>query len=411
MKINFLILLLITLFISCAPHKKEIIVELKNNIRVERKNELVVIPRSALEKHMGKIADDEHLVIIWQLITLPLQYDDMDKDGKWDELAFQCDLLPMEDIKILIKRTNDPKVDRYPKYTNIRFAKIIKPGVKYQEVDTAYRLHGFMLDSTLQYPQFEGPGWENNLVAFRNYFDERNGIDIFGKVTFMMILDSVGIHDDYHVPNYWGMDILKVGNSLGAGALGIYYNDSLYRVSAIEGASYYKITEGPVRSVLDLNFEKLTIGDLTFSLKHRITITTNECGYRSDVTLEGPTDKIKLVSGIVNLHSDTLYNESTENTQILYTHDKQSELKEYLGLALLVKKDDYAGWLETPKEGDGIINTYAVKMNIPENKEVSFRFYAGWEITINGFNDRKYFGEYLNWEAQKFESPVLIKFL
>jgi hypothetical protein len=80
-------------------------------------------------------------------------------------------------------------------------------------------------------------------------------------------------------------------------------------------------------------------------------------------------------------------------------------------LGLLVKNDDYNGWFATPKEGDGIVNTYAVKMNIPKNNEVKFKFYAGWEITIYGFDDRKFFGEFINCEAQKFGSPIVLKFL
>ncbi|MBK7700210.1 MAG: DUF4861 family protein [Saprospiraceae bacterium] len=45
-----------------------------------------------------------------------------------------------------------------------------------------------------------------------------------------MVLNSVGIHENYHEMQDWGMDILKVGNSLGAGAIGLIIGDSLFRI-------------------------------------------------------------------------------------------------------------------------------------------------------------------------------------
>lgn len=71
---------------------------------------------------------------------------------------------------------------------------------------------------------YEGPGWESDKVGFRVYLDGRNALDIFGKTTSDMVLANVGRGDDYHAMADWGMDILKVGNSLGAGGFGVFEN-------------------------------------------------------------------------------------------------------------------------------------------------------------------------------------------
>ena len=68
---------------------------------------------------------------------------------------------------------------------------------------------------------YEGPGWESDRVGYRLYLDGRNAIDIFGKRSPELVLSSVGRGDDYHAMADWGMDILKVGNSLGAGGFGV----------------------------------------------------------------------------------------------------------------------------------------------------------------------------------------------
>ena len=106
--------------------------------------------------------------------------------------------------------------------------------------------------------QMEGVAWENDRVGFRNYMDERNGMDIFGKTTADMVLEEVGIAGapSYHEPGAWGMDVLKVGTSLGAGAIAYMFEDSLYRVGDSGAGSYHVVFQGPLRSRFRLDYEK-----------------------------------------------------------------------------------------------------------------------------------------------------------
>jgi len=68
---------------------------------------------------------------------------------------------------------------------------------------------------------FEGLGWESDLMAYRLYLDERMAIDIFGKKTPANVLQTVGIGGDtYHKMAPWGMDVLKVGETVGIGGIG-----------------------------------------------------------------------------------------------------------------------------------------------------------------------------------------------
>lgn len=401
--------ILLPLLVSCNSYKKkkEIFISLVNPISIDRNSELITIPRDTLAKYMGKMNNNELLLVSWQLFTLPSQLDDLNKDGSWDELAFTCDFMPLDKLVIKIERIVDKQLCNFQRKTNIRFARFIPDKGKYEEADSAFRLKVSMIDSTNQYLQFEGPGWENDMIAFRNYFDERNGIDIFGKVTTRMVLDNVGINEDYHVPQNWGMDILKVGNSLGAGAIGVVYKDSLYRVSAVEKASFKIITEGPVRSILDFDFKELKINGLSCGLKHRISIIAGEFGYRSSISFYNCNDKIDIVSGIVNLHNTALNIDSVKHSRFFYTHSKQSINEEYLGMAILVNNNDYLKSYKTPDTGSGIVNTYVVQMRL-SNNETSFRFLAGWEMTNTFFCDKNLFSKFLTIEAEKFSNPIIV---
>ena len=56
------------------------------------------------------------------------------------------------------------------------------------------------------------------------------------------------------------MDVLKVGTSLGAGAIAYMYNDSIYRVGDNGSGTYERIFEGPQRSRFNLNYQQLEGG-------------------------------------------------------------------------------------------------------------------------------------------------------
>ncbi|WP_299597353.1 DUF4861 family protein [uncultured Microbulbifer sp.] len=86
--------------------------------------------------------------------------------------------------------------------------------------------------------KYEGPGWESEKVAYRLYFDERAAIDIFGKTKPQLVLPEVGQDGtDYHALSDWGMDVLKVGPSLGIGGVGVWHQGKLEGVRQFTGAS------------------------------------------------------------------------------------------------------------------------------------------------------------------------------
>jgi len=61
------------------------------------------------------------------------------------------------------------------------------------------RQRGFVQNIANPVYQMEGPGIENNKVAFRSFFDKRNGKDIYGKLITTPILDQVGLTESWHI--------------------------------------------------------------------------------------------------------------------------------------------------------------------------------------------------------------------
>jgi unsaturated rhamnogalacturonyl hydrolase len=270
----------------------------------------------------------------------------------------------------------------------------------------------------IPYYKTEGPAWENDKVGFRLYLDVRNAKDIFGKTTAAPVMDTVGTYGDKYYHYFdpaWGMDILKVGTSLGAGALAIKLKaankkDTIFRLGgkSVGETSYELVKDGPDTAIIRLHYKNWKVLNRTYNLTEEISISKGNYFYESKVTMKGLRGDEKLVTGIVNLKSNDYKVLKEDSRWILYTHDIQSENNDYLGMAVVVNAAVNPEAGETPKEGKGITATYTVSMNIKNNQPVVFRFYAAWEQTDNRFKDENYFRNMLLQDAAKWNNDKTI---
>ncbi|NJM51039.1 MAG: DUF4861 domain-containing protein [Sphingomonadales bacterium] len=80
-----------------------------------------------------------------------------------------------------------------------------------------------------KYFPYEGIGWENELIGYRIYLDERAVADVFGKMTREPALQTIVQNSKYHELAPWGLDVMHVGPSMGIGGLGLYRDGRLQR--------------------------------------------------------------------------------------------------------------------------------------------------------------------------------------
>ena len=359
-----------------------------------------VLSRSVLNTYLSDTTSDDFLVVKdLNGELLPSQCDDTDGGGRWDELAFLCDLEAGEIKKVLFETV--AVMPDFPVRTNIRFGRMAKP---FEEVTGDTRMKTNDTKFTAPVYQMEGPSWENDLIAFRNYYDARNGIDIFGKRTTAMVMDSTGVNGrDYHTLAEWGMDVLKVGNSLGAGAIAIGTGDSIYRVGPCGEGRYRKITEGPVRAILELTYNNVPAGERMYNVIHQISIYAGDRFYRSKVWISDLQDDEELVTGIVDLHAipaDTL---SEGNWKIMATLGNQGFNNELLGMGILVPEQQFARYREAPATGGDIVNTHLVSLKPGKNAAAEYCFLAAWEMQDPEIKNREYFLELLRKAARRID--------
>lgn len=407
---NFLYLLIGVTALSCSS-APQVTLQVTNPMQQERSDAIILLSRGEISRWLDIPLGQLPVLTDLQGEYIPSQADDVDGDGHWDELFGLTNLEGSGQQKIVVKFISTDSYPEFPVRTNLHLGDARN---NYSKLTQADRLEGVSYHNysgrTSAAYQMEGPAWENDRVGFRNYLDQRNGMDIFGKMTSRMVLDSVGIvnENSYHEPADWGMDVLKVGTSLGAGGIGYMYKDSIYRVGDNGSGTFEVVFQGPQRSRFKLTYSNWMVEDLSLNVTHQIEIIAGRHYYQGLVTYSGSEVPLALVPGIVNMKSNTLH-ETKLNDQYsaLFTLDHQSEDGSLLAMALLVPNVYLRSTGETPNEGEGIIQTYYAVLDVSPGEPVPYRFYALWEKEDPRWSSLEEIQNYLITEANRWTQSVV----
>jgi len=208
-----------------------------------------------------------------QTEELPAQADDLDGDGKADELAFQIDLAP-------------------------RQTRIVT--VSYGNQESIWRLRGDYEQRTaaLFSRKIEGLGWESERVAFRVYFDSRNAIDLYGKRRPTLQLGMYASPDyTYHDESPEGRDIYKVGDAIGIGSVAGLVDGKTIKVAEVKERKWRIISSGPVRTIVELEYNGWNAGGKIMDLRSRITQWAGERGFTHMIFAKS-ADDFDFVTGL-----------------------------------------------------------------------------------------------------------------
>ncbi len=403
---------------SCSGGPKATLVRFSNPLATALQEEVVSLSRKFYNDSIGKIPAGQLPVFIAGGDTLPSQCTDFNHDGTIDDILVLVSIPAGGNLDAHVAYVPQDHYPVFQRRTNIRFA---RHGSNPVELDTATRAQTDDTEVTSKIFQMEGPAWENDKVGFRNYFDLRNGTDIFGKQTSAMVLDSVGLNRKivldnglvigaiYHNLSSWGMDILKVGNSLGAGSIALSVNDSLYRIGDNGHGTFTRLYEGPLQSEFMLGFPNWKAGKDSFNINQYVTITAGKYRYRSSLITGEAPEGVAFVTGIVNMHSDSLYVEKVSpHFTALLTHAVQSEDTAMLTMALLIPDATLEKYGKTRDSGTGITQTYYARLKTDEGVPVTYWFYAFWATANPAFEKLENVMDVIRHDAELLEKPVVV---
>ncbi len=242
------------------------------------------------------------------------QLDDLNRDGRLDELCFLADLKAnqLRRATVTLYPTGAPRP--YPART---YAEIVlrNPKVKEKNRQDIY-LSTISIDRRTKDPyhllHHHGMAFENELIALRIYMDQRQTIDLYGKYRQGLELQATQFYTSpEQKAEGYGDDVLWVGNTFGLGALRGWNGHEPTMLDSVEQRTQRIVSQGPVRTVVEMEDEGWTIrpGMQPVNMVIRYTLYAGHRDIDVDVRFSRDMTGVELSTGIINVKQSTEYSD------------------------------------------------------------------------------------------------------
>ena len=402
----------------------------------------IAVPADANYKSATVIIDGKEI---------PSQMDDLDEDGRMEELAFVVDIAKKGKLKAEITfHTEAASADRYPQRVHAQmWFKDTDKKRSYTEkrhipTDTVSE----RVDNMYSKMMHHGPAFENEMVAYRVYFDKKQSTDLYGKRVRQLELAD-GLWYSSEVPSLvkernFGDDIILVGQTISIGTLR-GWDDSkddpafatkpsgskipdpcMVMIDPFDYRQAHIMAKGPVRTVVDMNVEGWQYKGRKLDLKSRYILYAGnrECQVIQYVkAADGksePLSKLEFVTGVLKV--GCFNTDSTALAGLHYIHDDKGLCASYgkdwpdgnhklypvMSAAALAVSIDPAYVTRTIDRKEQIL--YGIHTD--EEGQITYRmaFCApdkeGAELTPSPWTPKSWFAWCKNWNKIK---PIVVK--
>lgn len=253
------------------------------------------------------------------------------------------------------------------------------------------------------YIRYEGPGWESDKVGYRFYLDWRNGIDVFGKKVSEPILQKVGLDgfDSYHEMQDWGMDILKVGSSLGLGSIATLIDGKARRVDETDSLYSEIQFDGSVYSAIKTNYHGWNLPDGKVDVESVISIHAGTRLSKNSLSFSRPIGNVA-TGLIIDPKAEPIKSGSNLKYSYLATYGAQSLAGDSLGIAIFFPTGQL---IESTKDEFSHVVSFG-----PDITAFDYYFAAAWEQEKDGITNKEEFIAYLEQVIRELSNPLNINF-
>ena len=296
---------------------------------------------------------------------VPCQLDDLDQDGRFDELCFLTDLGPKEHKRFEVDWIRRGPMPSYPARV---YAEML---VRNDKVKEKNKHDNFVESITVRGDcanpfnvlHHHGVAFESELNGIRIYFDQRQTPDLYGKFQKRLELQQTQFYtSDKQKTEGYGDDVLWVGNTFGLGAFRGYDANTMKptMIEPVKSRTQRIISYGPLRTIVEV----VDKGWQTDSISLPVNMTiryTQYAGHRDtdiDVFFSHSQMTNTFTTGIINVKGSTEYTDH-RGTRACWGTDYPST--------------DHAKWKpETVGLAIYIPNKYIAKEFAPDNDNYGF---------------------------------------
>ena len=249
-------------------------------------------------------------------IEIPCQLDDINGDRVADELFFLTTLKKKakQTYTIVLSDTDaprryEPRVYADLMLTNKKIKESNKQDLYISQLTVDRGVNPYWM------LHHHGCAFENELVAYRIYFDHRQTVDIYGKYRKGLELKDTQFYpDDTQKAAGYGDDVLWVGNTFGLGTLRGWDGTAPTMVEDVEHRGQRIVARGPLRTIIEVTDEDW----LPSGAAQPVTMTTHYTLYagrrdcRVDVCFSRDVPDLRFATGIINVKNSTEFNDNAD---------------------------------------------------------------------------------------------------
>lgn len=247
---------------------------------------------------------------------IPCQLDDIDQDGRMDELCFITDVGEKSSKKFNITLYDEGEPRKYEPQVYVEML-LSNKKVKESNKQNLYISQLTVDNGTNPYwtLHHHGAAFENDMVAYRIYFDHRQTVDIYGKYKKQLELKETQFYPDkQQKAALYGDDVLWVGSTLGLGTLRGWDGKQPTMLTDVDKRSQRIISRGPIRTIVEVKDKGWTPQNTTpgmppidMTALYTLYAGRRECSV--DVKFNKPAGDYLLSTGFINVKNSTEYSD------------------------------------------------------------------------------------------------------
>ena len=412
MKKNILLFLSLFLLINLSAQKNLnpgtfVYIDIENPSSVDKTNCPIVLNVDSLIKKFRNY-NNQRIGIFLKNKELHTQWDDLDKDGKTDDVAFMVNLKAEEKIR-LVARLLPPnfKQPNFEKgvYAFLGHREKKSDGTQIITPDTAISSDK---DNMYNKVAQHGIAFESGPIAYRIYFNKKQTIDIYAKPTPRLELPITGWYPTAdQLKKGFGDDVLLVGNSVGVGTFKGWNGKEATHVEKMSRRTQRIVTTGSLRNIIEIELRDWDNDGTTYDAKIRYIQYANHRDVKVSVQLSHKTsDNNLFCSGVMRMPENQQLFEKDGNLVASWGTDYPAKdtikyKKETISFAVAVPEKYNAG-----RKSDQYNELILLKSD--ENNKIEYYFTAMSQKEKKALRTpEKFFAYTEKWRDEVLSTPIV----
>lgn len=400
--------LLTTVFAVPVFSQKDFTITVKNNSRVKKENVPIVLKLNEYKGSMGNVAS---ALVTTEGNEIACQIDDIDQDGINDELCFITDMDKKQTKMFSVTLFETGKARDYKSQV---YAEMLLSNKKVKESNKQNLYISQLTVENGVNPYWmihhHGAAFENELVAYRIYFDHRQTIDIYGKYRKGLELKQTQFYPDSEQKEAgFGDDVLWVGSTLGLGTLRGWDGSQPTMLTDVSKRSQRIIATGPLRTIVEVKDKEWNPqpGQEPIDMTTFYTLYAGRRECHIDVKFNKPAGNYKFATGFINVKNSTEFSDKNGLRGCWGTDwpvsakDSVGHKRETVGLGILIPQK----YIVNENEADKDNYAYVIKT---DTDELHYKIMFCSDNESFGFHSDKDWYNFLREWKSDINNPVTI---